>query len=129
MVTTSGYASGATATQAVHSLPASVIPTRTILECVEVMTYSAGTTTGATAIFGIAAGDLDGYATSVNLGTMTAGQKILLTAGVVVGTLDATARATALTITPTGGAADSDEISGGRFIVHQEYDVAPDRVS
>lgn len=122
-----GYASGATALQDVHPIPAGAIPLRTVIECEAALTYSAGTTTGATAIFGFTA-DPDGYATSVNLGTMTAGQRILLTAGASISALDSTARDANLTITPTGGAADSDEISGGVIHVHQEYEVAPDAV-
>lgn len=123
-VTTSGYASGATATAAVHPLPAGVIPTRTIIECESPMTFSAGTTTGATGLLG-RSGDTDFYATSFNLGAMVAGDRLVLTAGVAVNAIDATARDVIMTITPTGGTPDSDEISGGVFHVHQEYDVAP----
>ncbi|MBK6920559.1 MAG: hypothetical protein IPH07_24375 [Deltaproteobacteria bacterium] len=127
-VTTAGFASGASAAAAVHSLPANAFPIRALIECESPMTFSAGTTTGATATLG-RSGSASLYLSSGNLGAMTAGQKSVLGGqGAGAGVLDTTARDVLLTITPTGGAADADEISGGVFWVHQEYEIAPDRV-
>ncbi len=127
-VTTSGYASGATAAPTVHALPANHFPVRSMIECETPMTFSAGTTTGATATLG-RSGSASLYLSSGALGSMTAGQKSVLGGqGSGAGVLDTSARDVILTITPTGGAADADEISGGVFWVHQEYEIAPDRV-
>lgn len=127
-VTTSGYASGATAAAAVHSLPANIYPIRTTIECESPMTFSAGTTTGASAVLGYS-GSTNRYLTTAAIGSMTAGQKSALGGqGAGAGVLDTSARDVLLTLTPTGGAADADEISGGVYWIHQEYEIAPDRV-
>lgn len=126
-ITTSGYASGATATVAIASLPANARLLRSSIECESIMTFSAGTTTGAAAVLGVS-GTTNGFLATAALGSLTAGQQTDLGGpGTLVNRLRATTDVI-LTITPSGGAADSDEISGGVYWVHLEYEVAPERV-
>lgn len=127
-ITTSGFSSGATATVTVGDLEANDIIEGASIECETAATFSAGTTTGFTATLGIT-GTLAGVLASAAMGSLTAGQHSDLGGpGTLVGRLRAST-ALVLTITPTGGTPDADEISGGAYWVHVYVSKPKDRVA
>lgn len=123
-----GQASGATATLAVATLPANCRIKDAHVECQTALGFSAGTTTGVTAVLGVA-GTTNGFLATAAMTTMAAGDMSDLGGpGTLVNRLRTTAPAVILTITATGGAADVDEINAGVFWVHIHYETARERI-
>lgn len=123
-----GQASGATATLAVATLPANVRIKSAHVECQTAIGFSAGTTTGVTAVLGIA-GTTNGFLTTAAMTTLAAGDMTDLGGpGTLVGRLRTTAPAVILTITATGGTPDVDEINAGVVWVHIHYETARERI-
>ena len=123
-----GQASGATATLAVATLPANIRIKSTHVECQQAAGFSAGTTTGVTAVLGIA-GTTNGFLTTAAMTSLTAGDMSDLGGpGTLVGRLRTSTTALILTITATGGTPDVDEIDEGIFWVHVHYETARERI-
>src|SRR5574338_713187 len=125
LITLSGHASGATADVTLDDFPTGKVPLFAMFEGQTAITFSAGTTTGV----GLMCGDTndpDGLIVNGAVTTLTNGQ--LSQAG-GPGVESQTGRYEAdmagdglmVRITPTGGAADCDEISAGAVWVHVYY--------
>lgn len=133
-----GLASGASAdfdldalatAQGQKAIPAKAKIVGAHMECETALTFSAGTTTGAGFVVGIT-GTENGLLTTAAVTSMAAREMTDLGGpGTLMGRLRGNTAPSNLVarLTPTGGAADCDEISAGVFWVHLEYTLAKGR--